>query len=288
MQKDTMEGKNGEYTTINCQGTLLDLSKPVVMGIINITEDSFFAGSRTQHIDLILQRAAQLMDEGAQILDIGAQSTRPGSISVGPDTELERLVPAVRILKEHFPQAILSIDTYYANVAEQTVNAGAAIINDISAGDLDAEMIPTAGRLQVPYIAMHMQGTPTNMQQQPHYEDVVQDVLDYFVRKRAECLEAGIKDIILDPGFGFGKTLAHNYTLLKKLNVFHMLECPLLVGISRKSMIYKLLDSTPAEALNGTTILNTLALQQGAHILRVHDVKAAMEAVKITQFMNAL
>ncbi|QHS59519.1 dihydropteroate synthase [Chitinophaga agri] len=288
MQKDTMEGKNGEYTTINCQGKLLDLSKPVVMGIINITEDSFFAGSRTQHIDLVLERAAQLIAEGAQILDIGAQSTRPGAVTVGPDTELERLVPAVRILKEHFPQAVLSIDTYYANVAEQTVDAGAAIVNDVSAGDLDAAMIPTVGRLQVPYIAMHMQGTPANMQQQPHYEDVVQDVLDYFVRKRAECLEAGIKDIIIDPGFGFGKTLAHNYTLLKKLHVLHMLECPLLVGISRKSMIYKLLDSSPAEALNGTTILHTLALQQGAHILRVHDVKAAIEAVKITQYMNAL
>lgn len=288
MQKDTMEGKNGEYTTINCQGKLLDLSKPVVMGIINITEDSFFAGSRTQHIDLVLERAAQLIAEGAQILDIGAQSTRPGAVTVGPDTELERLVPAVRILKEHFPQAVLSIDTYYANVAEQTVHAGAAIVNDVSAGDLDAAMIPTVGRLQVPYIAMHMQGTPANMQQQPHYEDVVQDVLDYFVRKRAECLEAGIKDIIIDPGFGFGKTLAHNYTLLKKLHVLHMLECPLLVGISRKSMIYKLLDSSPAEALNGTTILHTLALQQGAHILRVHDVKAAIEAVKITQYMNAL
>ncbi|MBW8687634.1 dihydropteroate synthase [Chitinophaga sp. B61] len=285
---DTMEGKNGEYPTINCQGKLLDLSKPVVMGIINITEDSFFAGSRTQHIDLILQRAAQLLEEGAQILDIGAQSTRPGSVSVGPDTELERLLPAVRLLKEHFPQAILSIDTYYAKVAEQTVNAGAAIINDISAGDLDTDMIPTAGRLQVPYIAMHMQGTPADMQQQPHYENVVQDVLDYFIRKRAQCLEAGINDIIFDPGFGFGKTMAHNYTLLKRLQVFHMLECPLLIGVSRKSMIYRLLDSSPAEALNGTTILNTIALQQGAHILRVHDVKAAIEAIKITQYMNRL
>jgi len=285
---DTMEGKNGEYTLINCQGRLLDLSKPVIMGIINITEDSFFADSRTQHIDQILQKAQQHLDEGAQILDIGAQSTRPGSISVGADTELERLLPAVKALKDHFPQAIISIDTYYANVAEQTVNVGAAIINDISAGDLDPDMIPVAGRLQVPYIAMHMQGTPLDMQAKPHYEDVVQDVLDYFIRKRAQCLEAGINDLIIDPGFGFGKTIAHNYTLLKKLHVFHMLQSPLLVGISRKSMIYKLLDSTAAEALNGTTILNTLALQQGAHILRVHDVKAAMEAVKIIQYVDAL
>lgn len=286
---DTKEGKNGEYTgTINCLGSLLDLSKPVIMGIINITEDSFFAGSRTQHIDLILQRAAQHLEEGAQILDIGAQSTRPGAIDVGPETELERLLPAVRTLKEHYPTAIISIDTYYANVAEQTIHAGAAIINDISAGDMDKDMIPTAGRLQAPYIAMHMKGTPADMQQRPSYGDVTQEVLDYFIRKRAECLQAGIKDIIIDPGFGFGKTLAHNYTLLKKLHVFHMLDCPLLIGISRKSMIYKLLDVTPAEALNGTTILHTLALQQGARILRVHDVKAAMEAVKITQYVNAL
>lgn len=286
---DTKEGKNGEYTgTINCQGSLLDLSKPVVMGIINITEDSFFAGSRTQHIDLILERAAKLLDEGAQILDIGAQSTRPGAIDVGPETELERLLPAVRILKEHYPTAILSIDTYYANVAEQTIHAGAAIINDISGGDLDKNMIATAGRLQVPYIAMHMKGTPADMQQRPDYEDVTQEVLDYFIRKRGECLQAGIRDIIIDPGFGFGKTIAHNYTLMKKLHVFHMLDCPLLVGISRKSMIYKLLGTGPAEALNGTTVLHTLALQQGAHILRVHDVKAAVEAVKITQYMKTL
>jgi dihydropteroate synthase len=283
-----MEGKNGEYRTINCQGTLLDLSKPVVMGIINITEDSFFANSRTQHIDQILQKAAQHLEEGAQILDIGAQSTRPGAITVGPETELERLLPAVKTLKEHYPQAIISIDTFYANVAEQTVNAGAAIINDISAGDLDAEMIATAGKLQVPYVAMHMRGTPADMQKQPHYEDVVREVLDYFIRKRAQCLEAGIRDVIIDPGFGFGKTMAHNYALLKKLNVFHILECPLLVGVSRKSMIYKLLGSTAAEALNGTTILHTLALQQGAHILRVHDVKAAVEAVKITQYVSAI
>lgn len=286
---DTMEGRNGRYTgTINCNGALLDLSKPVIMGIINITEDSFFAGSRTQHIDLVLQRAAQLLEEGAQVLDIGAQSTRPGAVDVGPETELERLLPAVKLLKKHFPQAILSIDTYYANVAEQTVHAGAAIINDISAGDIDNAMIPTIGRLQVPYVAMHMKGTPANMQQNPEYSDVTQEVLDYFIRKRAECLEAGIRDVIIDPGFGFGKTIAHNYTLMKKLHVFHMLDCPLLVGISRKSMIYKLLNTTSAEALNGTTVLHTLALQQGAQILRVHDVKAASEAIRITQYVNAL
>lgn len=286
---DTMEGKNGEYSsTINCGGALLDLSKPVIMGIINVTEDSFFADSRTQHIDQILQKAAQHLEEGALILDIGAQSTRPGAVDVGADTELERLLPAISALKTHYPKAIISVDTYYASVAEQTVHAGAAIINDISAGDMDADMISTVAKLQVPYIAMHMQGTPASMQQQPQYEDVLQEVLDYFIRKRAACLQAGIKDIIIDPGFGFGKTIAHNYTLLKKLTAFHMLDCPLLVGISRKSMIYRLLDTTPANALNGTTVLHTLALQQGAHILRVHDVKAAMETIKITQYISSL
>ena len=285
----TMERKNGRYAgSINCRGTLLDLSKPVIMGIINITEDSFYANSRTQHIDNILEKAAQHLEEGAQILDIGAQSTRPGAVTVGADIELERLLPAISALTEHFPKAIISVDTYNAIVAEKSIKAGAAIINDISAGDLDKDMIAAAARLQVPYIAMHMQGTPASMQQQPHYNDVLQEVLDYFIHKRAQCLEAGIKDLIIDPGFGFGKTLAHNYTLLKKLSAFHMLDCPLLVGISRKSMIYKLLNSTPPEALNGTTVLNTLALEQGAHILRVHDVKAAAEALKITQYMQAL
>ncbi|MVT08645.1 dihydropteroate synthase [Chitinophaga sp. ysch24] len=285
----TMERKNGSYRgSINCRGTLLDLSKPVIMGIINITEDSFYANSRTQHIDNILEKAAQHLEEGAQILDIGAQSTRPGAVTVGADIELERLLPAISALAEHFPGAILSVDTYHAIVAEKSIETGAAIINDISAGELDSNMIATVARLQAPYIAMHMQGTPANMQQQPHYDDVLQEVLDYFIRKRAQCLEAGIKDLIIDPGFGFGKTLAHNYTLLKKLSVFHMLDCPLLIGISRKSMIYKMLNSTASEALNGTTVLNTLALQQGAHILRVHDVKAAAEAVKITQYMQAL
>ena len=284
-----MERRNGEYMiTINCNGRLLDLSKPVIMGIINITDDSFYAGSRTRQTEEILAKAGQHLAEGALILDIGAQSTRPGSVAIGPETELERLLPAIRAIRSRFPEVIISIDTYYAPVAEQTIQAGAAIINDISAGDMDAEMIPLAGRLQVPYIAMHMQGTPASMQQQPHYHDVTQEVLDYFIHKRAQCLSAGIKDLIIDPGFGFGKTIAHNYTLLKKLTVFHILESPLLVGISRKSMLHRLLEITPADALNGTTVLNTLALQHGAHILRVHDVKAAMEIVKIHEYMKNL
>lgn len=276
-------------STINCKGKLLDLSTtPVVMGIINITDDSFFADSRTKQLDAILDRAAQHLAEGAQILDIGAQSTRPGAVTVGEDTEIDRLIPAISALVERFPDVIISVDTYYARVAEQCINAGAAIINDISAGDMDPDMIAVAAATQAPYIAMHMQGTPSNMQRQPHYEDVTREVLDYFIHKKAACLQAGIKDIIIDPGFGFGKTLAHNYTLLKNIDAFHILDCPILIGISRKSMIYKLLGNTPAEALNGTTVLNTLSLQAGAQILRVHDVKAAMEAVKIHQFMKGL
>lgn len=284
-----MERKNGEYTkTINCRGTALDLSTPVVMGIINITDDSFYEGGRSAGIDRILEKAALHLSDGAKIIDIGAQSTRPGAIDVGPETELERLLPAIDTLVRYFPQVIISVDTYYAKVAEKAIEAGAAIINDISAGDMDPAMLATAGRLQVPYIAMHMQGTPGTMQQNPQYNNVVTDVLDYFIQKKAACLEAGIKDIIIDPGFGFGKTMEHNYTLLKKLAVFHMLDCPLLVGISRKSMIYKLFQGNATEALNGTTVLNTIALQQGASILRVHDVKAAMEVVKIHEYMNGL
>ncbi|WP_343674497.1 dihydropteroate synthase [Chitinophaga sp.] len=275
-------------STINCKGKLLDLSTPVVMGIINITDDSFFADSRTQQLDAILEKAARHLAEGAKILDIGAQSTRPGSVTVGQETEIDRLIPAITALVERFPDVIISVDTYYARVAAQCMAAGAAIINDISAGDMDPDMIAVAAATQAPYIAMHMQGTPASMQHQPKYEDVTRDVLDYFIRKKAACLQAGIKDIIIDPGFGFGKTIAHNYTLLKNMDAFHILDCPLLIGISRKSMIYKLLENTPSEALNGTTVLNTLSLQAGAHILRVHDVKAAVEAVKIHQYMKGL
>lgn len=271
--------------TINCRGTLLHLSTPVVMGIINITDDSFYEGSRTRALHHILEKAAQHLEEGAQILDIGAQSSRPGAAAIGPEEELERLLPAIHAIVNHYPRAIISVDTYYAAVAEKTVQAGAAIINDISAGEMDADMLRVAGRLQVPYIAMHMQGTPATMQQNPQYGDVVQEVLDYFIQKRAQCLEAGIRDLIIDPGFGFGKTTAHNYTLLKHLAVFNMLDCPLLAGVSRKSMVYRLLNTSPGEALNGTTVLHTLALQQGASLLRVHDVKAAVEVIKITQFM---
>jgi dihydropteroate synthase len=271
---------------INCRGKLLDLSQPVVMGIINITDDSFYADSRTKSLHLVLEKAAQHLEEGATILDIGAQSTRPGAPVVGEAEEIAQLLPAIHALVNKYPEAIISVDTYHASVAHKAILAGAAIINDISAGDMDPNMLATAAQLQVPYIAMHMQGTPATMQQQPHYEAVGREVLDYFIQKVAQCRAAGIKDIIVDPGFGFGKTIAHNYELLSHLHTFQILEVPILVGVSRKSMIYKLLGTTAAEALNGTTIVNTLALQQGTHILRVHDVKAAKEAVKILEYLQ--
>ncbi|CAL1518335.1 dihydropteroate synthase [Chitinophaga sp. MM2321] len=269
---------------INCKGRLLSLASPVVMGIINVTDDSFYEGSRMHGLHQVVEKAGQHLGEGATILDLGAQSTRPGAAMVGAEEEINRLLPAIHAIINHYPQAIISVDTWYAAVAEKTVMAGASIINDISAGDLDAGMIPLAGKLQVPYIAMHMQGKPATMQEKPHYENVVREVLDYLIAKMAQCRAAGIKDFIADPGFGFGKTLDHNYALLKDLRLFHeILGAPVLTGISRKSMIYKLLNITPDEALNGTTVLNTIALQQGTHILRVHDVKAAMEAVRIIE-----
>ncbi len=274
--------------TIRCRGKLTDLSKPLVMGIINITDDSFFAESRTRELHHIVERAGDMLQQGAAMLDIGAQSTRPGAPETGPDKELERLLPALHAILHHYPDAILSIDTYHAAVAEKCILAGASIVNDISAGDMDPQMLRTVARLQVPFIAMHMKGTPADMQKNPQYEDVVREVLDYFIRKVAQCREAGIRDVIIDPGFGFGKTLEHNYRLLKEMEVLHMLQTPLLVGVSRKSMVYRLLGNTAADALNGTTVLHTLALEKGASILRVHDVKAATEAIHIVSYLQAL
>ncbi|HEU4551959.1 MAG TPA: dihydropteroate synthase [Chitinophaga sp.] len=272
--------------TINCRGQLLDLSTPMVMGIINITDDSFYAESRSRHLQHIIDKAGQHLAAGARILDLGAQSTRPGAATIGVEEELDRLLPAIHGIINHYPEAIISVDTYYAAVAEKTVQAGAAIVNDISAGELDRDMLATVARLQVPYIAMHMKGTPATMQKDPQYEDVTREVLDYFIQKVAQCRAAGINDVIIDPGFGFGKTLAHNYTLLRNLAALHLLECPLLVGVSRKSMIYRLLNTTADAALNGTTVIHTLALQHGAHLLRVHDVREAVETVRVLQYMN--
>ncbi len=274
--------------TIRCKGKLIDLYRPAVMGIINVTDDSFYADSRTRELHHIIDRAGDMLEEGALMLDIGAQSTRPGAPEVGAAAEQERLLPAIHGILHHFPEAILSIDTYHAAVAEKCIHAGAAIVNDVSAGDMDPLMLSTVAKLQVPYIAMHMQGTPADMQQNPEYNNVSRDVLDYFIRKVAQCREAGIADVIIDPGFGFGKTLEHNYQLLKNLDVFDMLEVPVLVGVSRKSMIYRLLGNSASEALNGTTVVQTLALQKGAAILRVHDVKEATEATRIVAFMQSI
>ncbi len=256
------------------------------MGIINITDDSFYANSRSRSLQHIVTRAGEMLQAGAAMLDLGAQSTRPGAETVGPAEELERLLPVIHALVNHYPEAVLSVDTWHAAVAEKCILAGAAIINDVSAGEMDPDMIPAAAALKVPYIAMHMKGTPADMQRNPRYDDVVREVLDYFIFKTETCRRAGIADVIIDPGFGFGKTLAHNYQLLQRLELLHLAEAPILAGMSRKSMIYRLLGRSADEALNGTTVVNTLALQKGASILRVHDVKEAMEAIEIVSFLQ--
>ena len=275
--------------TINVNGTLMDLSTPRVMGIVNVTPDSFFAGSRTQTEADIARRVEQLLTEGADILDLGGYSSRPGAADVSPAEECERLRLGLSVIRRVCPDAVVSVDTFRADVARMCVEEyGAAIINDISGGELDAEMFPTVARLGIPYILMHMQGTPQTMQDKPRYDDLLRDVFLYFARKVQQLRDLGQKDIILDPGFGFGKTLEDNYTLLAHLEEFaSVFQLPVLVGVSRKSMITKLLGITPAEALNGTTVLNTLCLTKGAAILRVHDVRPAVEAVRLVQAMQS-
>ena len=267
--------------TLNCNGTLITTEIPLVMGIINATPDSFYRGDLKTGNEGILALAKKMLEEGADILDIGGQSTRPGSHAVSAEEEMERVIPAIDIIKHHFPGAIISIDTYYSRVAVAAIRSGAAIVNDISGGESDKEMISTVAGFNVPYICMHMKGTPQTMQQYANYDDVTKEVLDYFIAKTDQCKKAGIKDIIIDPGFGFAKTAEHNFTLLKNLNILKMICRPILAGLSRKSSVYKTLDITPAEAMNGTTVLNTMALNNGADILRVHDVKEAREAVKL-------
>ncbi len=263
------------------------LEKPVVMGILNITPDSFYSGSRIDQKDVV-EKAGQMITEGAAILDIGGQSTRPGSNRLTAAEELSRVLPVIKIIKENYPSVILSIDTYHATVAKETVAAGIDMVNDISAGDMDVNMLSTVASLNVPFIAMHMQGTPDTMQDKPMYENVTTEVVNYFIQKTTACKEAGIKDIIIDPGFGFGKTINHNFQLLKQLEVFQMFNVPVLAGLSRKSTIWKTLQITPEEALNGTTVLNTIALTKGASILRVHDVKEAVEAIQLYEaYCNA-
>ena len=255
--------------------------KPLVMGIINVTPDSFYKGHLNEGAEAILKLATKMISEGADILDIGGQSSRPGSERISAEEELERVIPIIKLIRQYHKEIVLSIDTYYSAVAKNAVNEGVAIVNDISAGQLDEQMIPTVAALQVPYICMHMKGTPDNMQENISYSDVVKEVLDFFIRKVDECKRSGINDIIIDPGFGFGKTATHNFQLLKELSVFKMLDKPILAGLSRKSTIYKTLNISASKALNGTTVLNTIALNNGAGILRVHDVKEAREAVTL-------
>lgn len=267
--------------TLNCKGRLLVIDKPIVMGIINATPDSFYSDSRQQNNDAVLKKAEQMLKEGATILDIGGQSTRPGSEKLTADEELKRVIAPIEAIKANFPEAFISIDTYYSLVAKETVAAGASIVNDISAGSMDSEMISTVASLNVPYVLMHMQGTPQTMQHEPVYENVTREILDFFIKKADEFKKAGIKDIIIDPGFGFGKTIQHNFELLRNLSVFKMLNCPILLGISRKSFIYKTLNVSVEDSLNGTTALHSAGLLNGATILRVHDVKEAIETIKL-------
>jgi len=269
--------------TLNCKGRLLSLDKPVVMGIINITPDSFYSRSRHQETDAVLAQAEKMMNEGATILDIGGQSTRPGSERLNAEQEMKRVIEPLYAIRQNFPMAFISIDTFYAAVAKEAVHAGACIVNDISAGSMDENMIATVASLKVPYVLMHMQGTPQTMQQSPQYENVTKEILDFLIRKSSELRKTGITDIIIDPGFGFGKTTAHNFELLRNLTVFRMLNCPLLLGISRKSFIRKTPDLTADEVLNGTTAMHTIGLMNGATILRVHDVKEAVETIRLCQ-----
>ena len=273
--------------TINAGGRLLDLQTPVVMGILNATPDSFYAGSRTQTEAEIAARVHQIVDEGAGIIDVGAYSSRPGADDVPAEEEARRLRHALDIVRREAPDAIISVDTFRADVAKMCIEEGGAhIINDISGGTLDKNMFRTVARLRVPYILMHIQGEPHTMQQAPHYDNLEQEVFFFLSQRVDQLRQLGVADIILDPGFGFGKTLAHNYELMNCLEDFREFDLPLLVGISRKSMIYKLLGTTPAEALGGTIALNTIALMKGAHILRVHDVRAAVETVRIVETMK--
>ena len=274
-------------TYINVKGQLMDLSQPKVMGILNVTPDSFYAESRLQTEKQIILRLQEMENEGASIMDIGAYSSRPNAQHISIEEEMERLRNCLTLVNKECPNAIVSIDTFRADIAKMCVEEyGAAMINDISAGNMDKQMFATIAQLGVPYIIMHMQGTPQDMQSAPHYDNLLKEVFYYFSEKISKLRDLGVKDIILDPGFGFGKTLEHNYQLMNHLEEFSTFELPLLVGISRKSMIYKLLGTSPEEALNGTTALNTISLLKGANILRVHDVKAAVEAVNIVEKMK--
>ncbi|MEN8137858.1 MAG: dihydropteroate synthase [Bacteroidota bacterium] len=270
-------------TSINVNGKLLDLSTPKVMGILNITPDSFYSKSRFDENDIIIKQVKSMINDGMDIVDIGGYSSRPGAKHISEQEEVERVLPVIEIIHENFPDLAISIDTFRAKVAEKSVKTGAGIINDISAGEMDAKMFETVAGLKVPYIAMHMKGTPQNMQTDPVYSDIMTEILYYFSEKINRLHQLNVNDIILDPGFGFGKTVEHNYEILNKFELLHNTGLPILTGVSRKSMINRVLSTKPEDALNGTTVLNTIALTKGTQILRVHDVKEAKQAITLFQ-----
>ncbi|MDO6597574.1 dihydropteroate synthase [Oceanihabitans sp. 2_MG-2023] len=272
--------------TINCKGKLIDLSIPKVMGILNLTPDSFYDGGKYKKESEILSQVNSMLNNEATFIDIGAYSSRPKAAHISEAEELKRLLPIIELLIKEFPEIIISIDTFRSEVAKQSIEAGASLINDISAGKLDKNMLQTISHLNVPYIMMHMKGTPQNMQEHTSYKNLWKEIIFYFSERIAETKKLGIKDVIVDPGFGFAKNVSQNFEVLKHLELFKILDLPILAGVSRKSMIYKTLENTAQEALNGTTVLNTIALQKGANILRVHDVKEATETIKLTAQLN--
>lgn len=271
---------------ISCNGNIIDFTSPKIMGILNVTPNSFYDGGKHNRIDTALLQTEKMISEGATFIDVGGASSKPGVEEVSPDEELKRVLPVIEKISKNFPHIYISIDTYRSNVARQAVDAGAQLVNDISAGNADDNMLKTVGKLGVPYIAMHMQGTPKTMQNKPTYDDVLIAIRSFFSEKIAAAHAAGINDIIVDPGFGFGKTPQHNFALLNHLNTLQIDGVPLLVGVSRKSMIHKTLNIDIQEALNGTTVLHTVALRQGAHLLRVHDVKEAKQAVDLIKALD--
>lgn len=276
-----------EPITLNCNGQLLMLDQPIVMGILNVTPDSFSDGGQFSHVDTAFAQAEKMIAEGADIIDVGGMSSRPGAEIISKAEEIQRVVPIIKKIHQAYPETVISIDTVHGPVAEQAIEVGASIVNDISAWSIDASLLDVVVKHRVPYILMHMRGTPKDMQEQLDYENVALEVLDFLIEKVTFLRKQGLVDIIVDPGFGFGKTLTQNYELLNRLHVFKMLEAPILAGISRKSMIYKLLESTPQNALTGTIALNWVALEQGAKILRVHDVKEAKETIRLFEMIQS-
>jgi dihydropteroate synthase len=273
--------------SLNCKGRLLSWNDPIVMGVLNMTPDSFYSGSRIRSGDILLEQAEKMLTEGASIIDLGGLSSRPGALEISGDAEIERVVPAIELLAIRFPSAIISVDSYRYKVAKAALEAGASIINDIGAGE-DEQMPELAAAERVPYICMHMRGNPRTMQGLTDYEDITMEVLDFFIRRKAECIRLGLHDIIIDPGFGFAKTTVQNFLLLKNLKMLNMIGLPVMVGLSRKATIYKSLNIKPEDSLNGTTVMHTLALEQGAQILRVHDVKEAVEVIRLwTSYASA-